>query len=210
MKKNLLIAASFFVLGGLLISPLRAMEEERRDVSNPKTPKYIFMSDLGSLNEQQTPKTFFQHAYTYFQNVVDQLKEDATFEDYSPLILSYIGFKGYDEKVNDYIEILENKEGQIPEVRFFISFLKEMDEFRDFSPHLVAQAKSLDINTTAASTQILKIFVLEEFESIEALKQSFCEKYLQDKYDSELNLIRFIYESLMNEDEENLAFVPFR
>ncbi len=38
---------------------------------------------------------------------------------------------------------------------------------------------------------------------VDSLKENFCEKFSQKRYESELNLLRTIWESLANESEED-------
>lgn len=155
----------------------------------------------------------FETAYTHSQSVIKILKNNSTFEDYYPLILSDIGSHEYDNDVSNriegYIQILEKRWNQDPEVQFFISFLKEMDEFRDFSNGIVEKATTLEIDRTIPFTQILQIFILEDspepenVKMVDSLKENFCEKFSQKRYESELNLLRTIWESLANESEED-------
>lgn len=152
---------------------------------------------------------YFETAYAHSLSVIEILKNNSTFEDYYPLILSGIAAHGYNNNVYRNINILKTNWGQDPEVQFFISFLKEMDEFRDFSNGLVEKATTLDTDRTIPFTQILQIFVLEEslepenVKKVDGLKENFCEKFSQKRYESELRLIRTIWESLANESEED-------
>ena len=110
--------------------------------------------------------------------------------------MGYIGFQGYDERVNHYIKILEDKWGKIPKVMFFISFLEELKKVEDFSYSLAEKARNLDVNRASPFFQALKIFVLEDFEDIEDLEVEFCESSSRYKDNSELKFIRKIYNSL--------------
>lgn len=109
----------------------------------------------------------------------------ATFESYYYLILNCIGSHCDTDIIDNNVKILEQKGGQDSEVQFFISFLGEMKDFRDFSLRLVEEARKLPTNETTAFIQILKIFVLEDFEDIKNLENDFCLKYSKERYDSD-------------------------
>lgn len=177
-----------------------------RDIPHyPKTP--LEWEDMRVARFLCLQTQAFDEAYKHSQRLIQALDNNATFEDYCPLILSYIGSHGLNdtETIYNYIKILENKWGQDPQVQFFISFLYDIDASSKFSPRFVEKARNLPINTATPFTQILKIFALEGFEDIGNLEKDFCYKYSKHRYDSELSLIRTIYETTYESEESEDA-----